>query len=188
MAPADALVHLREAWQARFGAPPDAKALGVLWSHWALETGRGRAMIGNNFGNVKGTGPTGRALLTWTGEGWGETARRVQDRFRVYDTPADGARDYLDLLARRYPEGLAAARDGDAHRFGRELHRGGYFTAEPNQYSRSLASLASELAVVGPGDGPPGSRAVRAPAPIDPGPFAEALLWTLGRAISQNQG
>jgi len=182
MTPADAARHLSAAYEARFGKPPSARTLGVLWAQWALETGRGASMVGHNFGNVKGRGPSGRSFETTTVEGFGANAHGVRDRFRVYDTPAEGARDYLSLLDRRYPEALKSAQNGDAARFGRELERGGYFTADPTKYRPALVSLAAEFEAHGAGDGPPGAGPT---PPVDPGPFVESLLWTLSRAVSQ---
>ena len=181
MSGADAALHLSEAWCARFGAPPEPRTLAVLWAQWALETGRGQSMLGYNFAGLKGTGPTGKSTVTWTHEGHGANEHRERARFRAYDTAADGARDYLDLLATRFPGALRAAGEGSPDRFVGELRRGGYFTADPTKYRDAVKGLTHEYTRQGPSAGIPA-------APVDPGPAVEALLWTLGRAIARHTG
>ncbi len=50
---------LAHAWRAEVGSAPSARTLAILWAHWAHETGRGRRMVGHNFGGLKGAGPNG---------------------------------------------------------------------------------------------------------------------------------
>lgn len=148
---AAASTHLANAWHASFGEPIPARALELLWAQWALETGRGSAMRGNNFGGIRAR--EGGALYATT-EGSGTSARRVLGRFRTYATPEEGAKDHVELVARRYPRALEALRRGDAADFVRELARGGYFTADPEAYRRGVERHAAEHAAVvrdGPG-------------------------------------
>ena len=140
---AEASAHLASAWQARFGEPIPGRALELLWAQWALETARGSAMRGNNFGGIRAR--QGGAVYATT-EGSGPSARRVLGRFRTYATPEAGAKSQVDLLARRYPRALEALRRGDAKDFVRELARGGYFTAAPSAYLRGVERHAAEHA------------------------------------------
>ncbi|HEX6766066.1 MAG TPA: glucosaminidase domain-containing protein [Polyangiaceae bacterium] len=139
----EAALHLARAWSTVLGEPAPARALELLWAQWALETGRGQAMRGNNFGGIKAE--RGGALLETT-EGFGSSRTRVKARFRTYSTPEDGARDHVSLIARRYPGALEALRRGDAAGFVRELSQGGYFTADPETYRRGIEQLAAEHA------------------------------------------
>ena len=94
-------------------------------------------MPGNNFGGIKAA-PSAAGASFRTSEGYGTTRRQVTARFRVYDSVEAAARDYVQLLATRYPAALAAARVGDTSGFARALAAGGYFTAEPLAYERAL--------------------------------------------------
>jgi hypothetical protein len=134
---------LRAAWTEVRGQAPTPEALSILVGQWAHETGRGASMLNYNFGGLKGTGPSGLSASYVTHEGWGENAVRVVDRFRAYDSAEDGARDYVSLLARRYPDAVHAAERGDAPGFVHALKARGYFTDNEAAYSRSVQSLAS---------------------------------------------
>lgn len=181
MHPADAARHLTRAWREVFGQPPSPRTLSLLWAQWALETGRGQSMHGNNFGGLKGEAPGGGSAVSWTREGFGEGERRIRSRFRAYATPEEGARDYVRTLAERYPDAATAAAAGDAGAFVQALERGRYFTANPADYRRGIAALAHEFQTRGP-------HAVRPLSVETPGPALDALLWTLTRATAKKSG
>ncbi|HEV8245484.1 MAG TPA: glucosaminidase domain-containing protein [Polyangiaceae bacterium] len=134
---------LAQAYRAVTGSAPSPRTLDLLWAQWALETARGQAMYGNNFAGIKASARSSGALLA-TSEGHGKDRRRTTDRFRTYGTPEDGARDYVSLLARRYPDAFSALRAGDVQGFAEGLQRGHYFTAHPQSYRTGLERLASE--------------------------------------------
>jgi hypothetical protein len=134
---------LAEAWRANVGTPPSARTLAILWAHWAHETGRGRRMVGHNFGGLKGAGPTGASVVAWTREG-PEFGRIVLRKFRAYPDFPEGASDYVGLLRSRYPRALRAAKTGDVVQFADALASAGYFTDDPSAYRRALARLALE--------------------------------------------
>jgi hypothetical protein len=134
---------LAQAWRATIGTPPTARTLAILWAHWAHETGRGRRMVGHNFGGLKGAGPSGASVLAWTREG-PEFERIVLRKFRAYPDFPEGASDYVTLLHSRYPRALRAAKNGDVVQFADALATAGYFTDEPSAYRRALARLALE--------------------------------------------
>lgn len=144
MQPEQAARELAAAWRAVLGQPAPPEAIALLWAQWALETGRGRWMVDFNFAGVKGKAPSGGSALRWTSEGAEDNAHRERDRFRAYPNAQAGARDYVDLLARRYPGALDRARQGDAEGFVRALARGGYFTSEPQAYLHALSSLSRQ--------------------------------------------
>ncbi len=169
---ASASRHLAQAYQAVTGGPPSAATLGLLWAQWALETSRGQAMYGNNFGGIK-AGARGPSALLRTTEGHGKNARGVRDRFRTYATPEEGARDYIGLLVRRYPEAFEALRQADLERFAAALERGRYFTAHPQSYKNALQRLAEEQRL-GPSSAPP-------PSPLELLAL-DGLRWALEKA------
>lgn len=152
---ASASRHLAQAYQAVTGAAPSPATVDLLWAQWALETARGQAMYGNNFGGIKATGGGPSASFSTT-EGYGAQARRVRDRFRTYGTPAEGARDYVSLLARRYPAAFEGLATGDVERFAAGLQQGRYFTANPDTYRRALQRLSEEHRLAPSSTAPPG--------------------------------
>lgn len=136
---------LADAWHERHGVPLGSGGLGVLWAHWALETGRGQRMVGYNFGGIKGRSPHGASVRLWTREREGEQHRKVLRHFRAYASPEAGARDYLSLLATRYPKALRAAARGRVVDFVHALERGGYFTDDVQAYKRAVIGLYAEF-------------------------------------------
>ncbi len=89
--------------------------------------------------------PAGGSALWWTWEETETGSRRVRSRFRAYATPEEGARDYVDMLKRRYPEAVESARRGDPVGFIQALDRRGYFTEAPKAYGRAVISLSREF-------------------------------------------
>lgn len=134
---------LRDAWTRVRGEPPSTETLSILVGQWAHETGRGASMRNYNFGGLKGTGPSGLSAACSTREGWGDSQVRVVERFRAYGSAEEGARDYVSLLARRYPDAVRAAENGDAQGFVQALKARGYFTDNEATYSKSVQSLAN---------------------------------------------
>jgi mannosyl-glycoprotein endo-beta-N-acetylglucosaminidase len=158
---------LRAAWTEVRGRAPSQETLSLLVGQWAHETGRGASMRNFNFGGLKGTGPSGLSATCSTREGWGDGEVRVNARFRAYGTAEEGARDYVSLLARRYPEAVSAAEQGDAKGFVTALKANGYFTDNEATYLRSVQSLANRALLAGFDaigcEGAPGVDAAAAP-------------------------
>ncbi|MEO6599158.1 MAG: glucosaminidase domain-containing protein [Polyangiaceae bacterium] len=140
---------LSGAWTAIVGQAPSRDTAQLLTAHWALETDGGRAMPGHNFAGIKAS-PTAKGAFFDTIEGHGAARRELSARFRVYDSPEAGARDYVKLLETRYPAALEAARSGDTADFARALAAGGYFTADPAAYSAGLRQRRENLAESAP--------------------------------------
>jgi mannosyl-glycoprotein endo-beta-N-acetylglucosaminidase len=140
---------LKDAWQERFGQPPSERTLSILVAHWAHETGRGESMLNYNFGGIKGSGPSGLSAAYKTREGFGENERRITDRFRAYTSASEGARDYVDLLARRYGDAVDNASREDPAGFVRALKAKGYFSGEETSYVKSVTGLANQALAQG---------------------------------------
>jgi flagellum-specific peptidoglycan hydrolase FlgJ len=101
-------------------------------------------MPGHNFAGIKATAQAPGAQLR-TVEGHGAGRREVTARFRAYDSAQAGARDYVHLLATRYPAALSAAAAGNAPAFAQALASGGYFTADPAAYAAGLEQRLHDL-------------------------------------------
>jgi hypothetical protein len=140
----DAHALLGSAWSKVVGSAASPQAVAILTAHWALETDGGRCMPGHNFAGIKAAaGAPGAELRTVEGHGAGR--REVTARFRAYDSAQEGARDYVRLLASRYPAALAAAAAGNATAFAQALASGGYFTADPAVYTAGLEQRLHDL-------------------------------------------
>ncbi len=138
--------YLARAWQDVLGKPASEPGLSTLWAHWAHETGRGTRMMGYNFAGLKGhTSRGGRHV--WTREGFGSKGSKkelVRRSFRVYETPEQGAHDYVSLLLERYRGALSAARQGRTEDFVAVLAARGYYTDHVDVYQKALSRLARE--------------------------------------------
>jgi hypothetical protein len=137
--------HLARAWHDVLGRPASEAGLSTLWAHWAHETGRGARMMGNNFAGLKGHRSRGGARM-WTREATGSRKELVRRRFRVYESPEQGAHDYVTLLLERYRGALSAARQGRTADFVAVLAAKGYYTDHVDVYQRALTLLARECA------------------------------------------
>lgn len=145
IAAAEAANAIEGALRTVTGKAPNGQTVALLTAQWAHETGCGASMYNYNFGGLKGEGPGGQSVVQRTREGWGSSERTIMDRFRAYDSPEQGALDYVRLLASRYAPALEAAQRGDTSQFVRGLKSGGYFTGNADAYERSVASIASRL-------------------------------------------
>jgi hypothetical protein len=135
--------YLAEALHKVVGSRASENAVAVLWAHWAHETGRGRRMMGHNFAGIKGEGTQGGARV-WTREAAGSKKKLVRRTFRVYESPEQGALDYVNLLLTRYRGSLSAAREGRTADFVHVLLERGYYTDEKGVYERAITRLAVE--------------------------------------------
>jgi hypothetical protein len=159
---------IRRGWTEVFGEPPSRPTLSILTAQWAHETGRGSRMYNNNFGGIKGVGPSGLTVACRTREGSGTNERTLTDHFRAYRTPEEGATDYVRVLASRYRPALESAKSGDPEGFVRALKSRGYFTGDEAAYTASVARLAGMSGVETAASAPAGeisgaARTLRAP-------------------------
>jgi hypothetical protein len=161
---------LRAAWQRVTGEAPSDKTLALITAQWAHETGNGASMYNYNFAGIKGTGPSGLSVAQHTREGYGQTERRIVDNFRAYRSAEEGATDYVQLLAKRFPDAVEGARQGDPAAFVHGLKARGYFTGHEGQYLTSVAGIASRYLgepLEVPSASPPTLDYAAAPAPVD---------------------
>lgn len=128
----------------------------------ALETGWGKAAIGNNlFGITAGDKWTGKRQIVTTTEyfrddrqGWrfvkvhsitpladGRYRYSVDRAFRDYDSVADCVRDHFQVLSLpRYREAMKYK--DDIRRFAYEIVKAGYATANADTYADSIMKIA----------------------------------------------
>lgn len=134
------------AWPHVFGSTPSSKAaVAVVYAQYIIETG-GRECWNFNIGNVKKAPGDGYNWMPLKGVWEMIGGKRVElgpgdpgARFRAYDSLAHGMRDHLAFLSRgRYASAWPATLAGDVRAFASELHRKGYFTADPSSYARGM--------------------------------------------------
>jgi len=135
--------YLARAMQHVVGDRASETGLSVLWAHWAHETGRGKRMMGTNFAGLKGDGTQGGGQL-WTRDKNGPHKKLVRRTFRVYESPEQGALDYVTLLLTRYRGTLSAAREGRTADFVHLLRARAYYTDEKGLDERAISRLARE--------------------------------------------
>lgn len=109
---------------AQLGTDP-AHVLG----QWGLETGWGKSVIpgSNNLGNIKSTNGSGINAV--------DNQLGTSSKYAAYDSPADGAQAYADLLQQSRYSGVHGT-SGDPAAFARGLVKGGY--AEDAHYAGKL--------------------------------------------------
>lgn len=80
-----------------------------ILGHWALETGWGKSVIPgtNNLGNIKDFSGKGGVKAY-------DATEKSNDAYRQYSSTSDFAKDYANLLAKKYPGVVGAGSDPDA--------------------------------------------------------------------------
>jgi flagellum-specific peptidoglycan hydrolase FlgJ len=99
---------------AQLGTDP-AHVLG----QWGLETGWGKSVIpgSNNLGNIKSTNGQGISAV--------DNQLKTTSKYAAYETPAEGAQAYADLLQRSRYRSVQGT-SGDPASFANGLVKGGY--------------------------------------------------------------
>jgi len=155
-----AAVYLKEAFEKLLGYTPKVATLSIFWAQCALEGARFTKQMCNNWGNLKkvhAPKDDGFNFCTFkTGENlYNPVTKKVEwkvylppdpiTHFRAYDTPLDGALDYLTLLSKRtrYANAWQAALNGDVVAYNHALKIGSYYTAPENLYLKGLQNLTS---------------------------------------------
>jgi hypothetical protein len=141
ISPSEIRDALSAAHQALKGKPIEPKLLDVLTAQVCTENASGAAMHNNNFGGIKGTSPEGMTAKLKTREILGGKEVEIRDGFRAYSTPLEGAKDYIQLLEKRFPRALEAAKTGDIGEYAARLKAGHYFTADAGEYAACLKGV-----------------------------------------------
>ncbi|MBL8739589.1 MAG: hypothetical protein JNK04_00800 [Myxococcales bacterium] len=141
LSPSEIRDALSSAHTALKGKPIEPKLLDVLTAQVCTENGSGAAMHNYNFGGIKGTSPEGATAKLRTREVLGGKTVEITDGFRAYSTPLEGAKDYIQLLEKRFPRALEAAKTGDVGEYAARLKAGHYFTADAGEYAACLKGV-----------------------------------------------
>lgn len=115
----------------------------LFTAHIARETGWGRWIYRNNFGNIKV--PQG-----WTGESfWLTDARGFRDRYRAWSTPDEGIEANISLIrdVKRYRKAWSLLKAGSPHWYG-QLGLDGYYEGPPDRSQKGHTD--HNLATVSP--------------------------------------
>lgn len=148
-----------------FGGPCPVVALKMWAADVAFETADGRAVNGENVGNMRGHGDAGSVAIAGADEVINGKLQIIEGGFAAYSSLRAGCRAYLAYLGKashppkpnRYDAAWAAALVGDVPGFvhgirhpddggvgklcagcGR-VHMGGYFTADEALYAKGVA-------------------------------------------------
>jgi len=170
LTPLEVLEGLRQAWEELWSESPSKRSLQVLLAQWALETGRGRACIHYNLGNVKASAEQEHTFFRTTE--WlplksaepllidprvkllSQNATHAQlrfepdhpaCRFRAFSTLHEGCVEYLKLLRHRFASAWPAVLAGDAAQFAQLLKQARYYTVDEKPYREALVSLCTEF-------------------------------------------
>lgn len=151
----EAAYALREAWKKLYNVYPSIESLALLWSQWALETGRGKSIWCYNFGNIKKNYKPDdghdwcmfRCSEIINGKNKWFDPPSPQTHFRAYPTMVDGAFDYINFLAKktRYAKAWEQVKKGNPAAFSHELKVAGYYTANEELYTKGVVKLTEEF-------------------------------------------
>lgn len=142
--------YLRQAWCELYGANATKEQLCILWCHTSLETGRGKFIYNNNYGNIKRrdgqpyTSYKCNEILNGKPQ-WFEPYH-PQTFFQSWDSATEGAKAYLQFLNKpRYADALSALKEGSIIKYCAKLKEGGYFTADLNYYTNLMLKLSKSF-------------------------------------------
>lgn len=142
--------YLRQAWKELYNIDATKEQLCILWCHTSLETGRGKFIFNNNYGNIKR-----RDGQTYTSYKCNEILNgkpqwfepyHPQTFFQSWDSATEGAKAYLQFLNKpRYAQALKALNEGDVSKYCAKLKEGGYFTADLLYYTNLMLKLSKSF-------------------------------------------
>lgn len=131
--------HLRT-----FGVPPSPNSLALASAMIDLESGWGKAVHNENFGNI-GRGRFGGDFFSLTArEVITGRDKQVTQLERAHDSAEAGAADYWEFLARNHPAALAAMNRGNVTAAARELKRGFYYSETEEKYATLWTAVVKE--------------------------------------------
>lgn len=142
--------YLRQAWKEIYNIDVTKQQLCILWCHTSLETGRGKFIYNNNFGNIKRrdnqpyTSYKCNEILNGKTQ-WFEPYH-PQTFFQSWGSAVEGAKAYLQFLnKKRYQPALEALKEGNIPKYCAKLKAGGYFTADLNYYTNLMNKLSKSF-------------------------------------------
>lgn len=138
-----------EAWQDMFKTIPSKEQVSLVLAQNALETGHRKSMWNFNIGNIT---TDGKGVYNYfddlktdeqTSPGvW----KKMNLKYRAYNTLKDGVKDYLKLLSgKRYSSAWDHIVNPDPVAFSKALKQNGYYTANEAPYTKTLSGLYSHF-------------------------------------------
>lgn len=145
------LVHaIVQMYKNKYGITPYIQEVGVIWAHFCLECGKGKACFNWNLGNVKYSKGHSYCMYKCSEILNGKEEHFVpphyQTWFRSYGSLLEAVAEHLNFLSReRYIGALEAAKDWSVDLYVEELKAGGYFTAGLERYKAGVNRLYEEF-------------------------------------------
>lgn len=139
---------LIDAWQKLFGSMPAKEQIAMLLSQNALETGHRKFMYNYNIGNVTTNGKGKYNFyddLTTDEQISPGKWKKMNLKYRAFDTLEEGALDYIQFLKNNYSGAWQHIMHPNPEEYSRALKKGGYYTANEAPYTRNMVSLFSQF-------------------------------------------
>jgi len=138
-----------DGYQAVTGEPIPANRLAYSWAVTMLETGYGKHLYNNNFGNIKCF-----AQCKESGNNWSYPSAAHGD-LRAHNTPAEGAAGWWHLIfGNRYKDILPLVDEGRFYNAAYLMGERGYYEANKSVYSSSIQQICEDYWQRWPADKP----------------------------------
>jgi len=136
------------AWKKLFGEAPSKEQVAMVLAQNSLETGHRKSMWNYNVGNIttdgKGTYDYFDDLTTSEQIKPGKW-KKMNLKYRAYKSLQDGVEDYLKFISRnKYSDAWQHILNPDPVKFSKALKAAGYYTANEESYTKTLAKLYSQ--------------------------------------------
>jgi hypothetical protein len=139
---------INEAWSELFGNHPTKDQVALIMAQNSLETGNRKSMWNNNIGNITTNGEGNFDFyddLTTDEQVQPGVWKKKNLKYRSYRSLKDGAKDYLKLLkSPRYAQVWQHLKNPDPIAFSKALKGAGYYTANEEPYTKSIAKLYNQ--------------------------------------------
>jgi len=155
MTPAQVHAAFTAAYRALGYGEPPGNFIDMLVTQSSIETNFWKSTPNFNFSGVKGRGRTKQTVRSWTWEYYKtkngtpenpEGKTRVWGAFAANESATDGGKTYVGtVMNSRYRAAIPYAIAGDAANYARELAKAGYYTADPEEYARSMSSRYAQF-------------------------------------------
>lgn len=126
---------MRKAWTEYFTAPVSLNQLAMALAHTALETGRWKKMYCNNWGFVTTAGSLDYFMIPGN-----------PLKFRFYQDPLTGAKDYLQFMFQHMNSAYELMGSDDPHAYVHQLKLHNYFgDGDESTYANAVAAMYAEF-------------------------------------------
>lgn len=170
---------LAEGYRLIYGSLPSREVLGSAWAQATLERSTSLGLPNYNIGNIKASGDwikAGKPYFVMNTKEVGKDGKEYTEhgtKWRAYESPAEGAAGYWQLLGGRYKDAVKWMAAGDPVSASVVLGEKGYYTANVERYSTEvgkryqtfLKKIANQLPQIKSEPQPP--PAAQKPAVVD---------------------